>query len=224
VSQVFVTGLVLAAGGSKRLGRPKQLLPYGPGTLLEHVLGVARACDFDQRLCVLGGGGPDVREDVDLTDFTVVVNEQFGEGCSSSIAAALASVDPRTQVLVLMLGDQPGISPATVSALLAGRNGAPLAACAYADGRGHPLAFDRSVFAELSTLHGDKGVWKLLDRRAAEVIDVPVEGSIPLDVDTWEDYEAVLAHNGVAGITQPAAEPPGAHGEAHEQATAGTGR
>jgi molybdenum cofactor cytidylyltransferase len=79
-----------------------------------------------------------------------------------------------------------------VAALLAGRAGAPLAACCYEDGRGHPLAFARSTFAELEALHGDKGVWKLLDRRAADVVDVPVSGGIPLDVDTWEDYEAVL--------------------------------
>jgi molybdenum cofactor cytidylyltransferase len=192
----FVTGLVLAAGGSKRLGAPKQLLPYGAGTLLEHVLGVARKCDFDQRLCVLGGGGPDVREQVELGDFTVIVNEHFGAGCSSSIAAALGAVDERAEVLVLMLGDQPGVSAATVSALLAGRRGAPLAACEYRDGRGHPLAFDRSVFDELANLHGDKGVWKLLDRRAEEVVDVHVDGSIPPDVDTWDDYEAVLASAG----------------------------
>lgn len=190
----FVTGLVLAAGGSKRLGQPKQLLPYGDGTLLEHVLGVALAVpEFDQRLCVLGGGGPDVRGGVELSGFDVVVNEAFGEGCSSSIAAALGAIDPRAEVMVLMLGDQPGVKPEIVTALLAGRGDAPLAACGYEDGRGHPLAFARTVFAELSHLHGDKGVWKLMDRRASEVVDVPMAGTVPRDVDTWEDYEAVLA-------------------------------
>jgi molybdenum cofactor cytidylyltransferase len=58
------------------------------------------------------------------------------------------------------------------------------------------LAFSRSLFGELASLHGDKGVWKLLDRYADDAVDVPVEGPIPLDVDTWEDYEAVLAAAG----------------------------
>jgi molybdenum cofactor cytidylyltransferase len=193
----FVTGLVLAAGGSKRLGQPKQLLPYGAGTLLEHVLATARRCDYDELLCVLGGGAPDVRAEVDLHGATVIENRHFGEGCSSSIAAALSAVDGRADVLVLMLGDQPGVRADTVAALLAGRGTAPLAACAYADGRGHPLAFARSVFGELATLHGDKGVWKLLDRHPDWVTEVRIDGSIPLDVDTWEDYQAVLSEASV---------------------------
>jgi molybdenum cofactor cytidylyltransferase len=191
VASEFVAGLVLAAGGSTRLGRPKQLLPYGRSTLLGHVLDVARECPFDQRLCVVGGGAGDVLACVDFAGVEVVENPEFGEGCSSSIAAALGAVDPRAEVLVLMLGDQPGVSAATVAALLAGHAGAPLAACAYADGRGHPLAFARAVFPELAALHGDKGVWKLLDRYGPAVTDVPVGGPIPHDVDTWEDYSAV---------------------------------
>ena len=74
-----------------------------------------------------------------------------------------------------------------------GRGNAPLAACEYDDGRGHPLAFARDMFGDLSNLHGDKGVWKLMDRYADKVADVPVAGPVPRDVDTWEDYEAVLA-------------------------------
>jgi molybdenum cofactor cytidylyltransferase len=187
-----VTGLVLAAGGSSRLGQPKQLLPYGPATLLDHVLGVARRCDFDQLLCVVGGGAPGVLAAVDFAGVDVVENHAFGEGCSSSIAAALDAVDVRSEVLVLMLADQPGVTAATVTALLAGRGRAPLAACAYEDGRGHPLAFARSVFGELSALHGDKGVWKLLDRYGSAVAGVPIAGPIPRDIDTWEDYQAVI--------------------------------
>jgi molybdenum cofactor cytidylyltransferase len=99
---------------------------------------------------------------------------------------------------VLVLGDQPGVTPEAVSALIAGRGDAALAACAYEDGRGHPFAFARSVFADLQALHGDRGVWKLMDRAGAAVADVRVEGTIPPDVDTWEDYQSVLAAAGLA--------------------------
>ena len=189
----FVTGLVLGAGGSRRLGRPKQVLPYRDGTLLGHVVGVARECRFDQLLVAIGGAADDVRAGVDLAGAEVVANDAYGEGCSSSIAAALGAVDARCDVLVLMLGDQPGVGAATVAALLAGRREAPLAVCRYDDGPGHPIAFARDVFGDLAALHGDKGVWRLLDRRHADVAEVAIAGPVPIDVDTQEDYAAVLA-------------------------------
>jgi molybdenum cofactor cytidylyltransferase len=200
-AETFVTGLVLGAGGSTRLGRPKQLLPYGDRTLLDHALDTARRCGFDQLVVPIGGAADEVRERVDFSCAQVVVNYAYGEGCSSSIAAALDAVDERCEVLVLMLGDQPGVTPATVRALLEGRGDAPLAVCRYDDGRGHPLAFDRSVFAQLADLHGDKGVWRLLDERAGDVVDVPIAGTVPLDVDTPEDYQAVLAEAGYTEVT-----------------------
>jgi molybdenum cofactor cytidylyltransferase len=189
----FVSGLVLAAGGSSRLGRPKQLLPYHGVTLLDAVLQTARACAFDQLLVALGGSAAQVRSGVDLTDCQVVVNDEFSGGCSSSIAAAMGAVDPRCEALVLLLGDQPGVGARAVHALLAQRGDAPLAVCAYSDGRGHPFAFARKTFSELERLHGDKAVWKLLEERRGDVVEVPVDGPVPRDVDTWEDYEAVLA-------------------------------
>jgi molybdenum cofactor cytidylyltransferase len=192
VTDAFVTGLVLGAGGSKRLGRPKQLLSYREGTLLGHVVAVARASRFDQLIVTLGGSAGEIRAQVDLSDVDVVVNDAYGEGCSSSIATALERVDPRCEVLVLLLGDQPGVTSHTVGALLDGRGDAPLAICRYDDGRGHPIAFARSAFAALADLHGDKGVWRLLDQRAEDVREVAVAGDVPLDVDTEEDYAAVL--------------------------------
>lgn len=193
-AEPFVTGLVLAAGGSRRLGEPKQLLAYGSGTLLDHTLGTARASGFDQLLVALGGSSDEVRRQVDLSGAEVVENPDFGEGCSSSIAAGIGAVDARTEAMVLMLGDQPGVSADTVRALIAGRGeGTKLAVCRYDDGRGHPIAFGRAMFRDLAELHGDKAVWKLLDRGGDEVVEVAVPGPIPPDVDTREDYEAVLA-------------------------------
>ena len=192
LTEPFVTGLVLGAGGSKRLGRPKQLLPYAGGTLLGHVVGTARACRFDQTIVAIGASADVVRAGVDLAGVDVVVNDAYSAGCSSSIAAALAAVNPRCDVMVLMLGDQPGVTADTVATLLVGRGDASLAVCRYDDGNGHPIACARSVFPALAHLHGDKGVWRLLDERSADVVAVPIAGAIPLDVDTTEDYQAVL--------------------------------
>ena len=196
-TEPFVTGLVLAAGGSRRLGEPKQLLPYGSGTLLDHALDTARASGFDQLIVAIGGSSGEVRSRVDLSGAQVVENPDFGEGCSSSIAAGLSALDPRAELLVLMLGDQPGVTPATVRALIAGcGDGTVLAACLYDDGRGHPLAFGRGAFDDLRELHGDKAVWKLMERRSDEVVEIRVSGPIPRDVDTRADYEAVLTESG----------------------------
>jgi molybdenum cofactor cytidylyltransferase len=196
MTEAFVAGLVLAAGGSSRLGRPKQLLPYAGATLLDHTVATARACEFDQLIVALGGASEKVRSRVNLAGADVVINDGYGAGCSSSIAVAMQALDPRATTLVLMLGDQPGVVPATVRVLLAARGEAPIAVCLYEDGRGHPFAFDRTTFDDLASLHGDKAVWRMLDERAGEVEEVPVAGRVPLDVDTWADYEAVVAASG----------------------------
>jgi len=186
-----VTGLVLAAGASVRLGEAKQLLPYKGRTLLDATLDVARACGFDQLLVTLGGSAPEVRAQVDLSGAEVVENPAFSSGCGSSISAAVRAVPPAADGLVLLLGDQPGVSAAAVRRVAA--VGTPLGVCRYADGLGHPFWFRRDVFGALENLHGDKAVWKLLHSGAYEVSEVPVDGPVPIDVDTREDYERLLS-------------------------------
>jgi molybdenum cofactor cytidylyltransferase len=188
-----VSGLVLAAGKSSRLGQPKQLLPYRGTTLLDATLDVARSCGFDQLLVTVGGAWQAVQDAVDLTGVDVVVNQEFATGCSSSISAAINVVDPRSNGIVLMLGDQPGVTPDAVRRLIAGASSSPLGVCRYSDGRGHPFWFHRGVFEDLRTLHGDKAVWKLLESGRYDVADVEIDGPVPLDVDTWDDYNALLA-------------------------------
>lgn len=188
-----VAGLVLAAGASRRFGSPKQLLPYGGGVLLDAALETARNSGFDQIVLALGGAAAEVRQAVDTHDLDVVENLDYDDGCSSSIATAIPALHPQTDVLVLLLGDQPGVRPESVRRLLHGRGASGIAVCRYENGVGHPFAFARSVLPTLAALHGDKAVWKLLEHRAAEVAEVPIDGAIPLDVNTPAGYEQVLA-------------------------------
>jgi molybdenum cofactor cytidylyltransferase len=187
-----VTGVVLAAGSSRRLGTPKQLLPYRDTTVLGATLEVARGAGFDQLIVTLGGASQAVRDAVPLDRADVVVVDGFGTGCSASLRVALQQVDPRAAGIVLMLGDQPRMDPATVRRMIATGPGADIMVCRYADGVGHPFWFSRGVFDELSQLHGDKGVWKLVRSGRRPVRELAVEGPVPLDVDTWDDYRRLL--------------------------------
>ena len=187
-----ITGVVLAAGSSRRLGTPKQVLPYRETTILGATLDFARAAGFDQIIVTLSGAAQAVRDVVPLDGADVVTVDDFGTGCSASLRVALQRVDARAAGIVLMLGDQPHVAPETVQRIVAAAPGADVMVCRYADGIGHPFWFSRKVFGELSQLHGDKGVWKLVQSGRHPVHEIAVEGPVPLDVDTWDDYQRLL--------------------------------
>ena len=192
-----VTGLVLAAGGSRRLGQPKQLLPVADRTLLDATLSVVRRCGLDQIVVALGGAADAVASVVDLAGCDVVRNDAHGTDCSSSISAALPVVDPAAEGIVLLLGDQPLVRPSTVAALVAKARTVDLAVCSYDGGLGHPFWLGRALFDRLATLHGDKALWKLVDAAGDHLVSVSVPGAVPIDVDTEEDYRALLARLGL---------------------------
>ncbi len=191
-----VAAVVLAAGASRRLGQPKQVLALDGATVLDATLAVARQSGCGQVVVVLGGAADLVRAEVDLTGVEVVQNEEFGEGCATSIRTALAALPAETEGIVLLLGDQPRVRVDTISALLVSARGHAVGVCEYDDGLGHPLWFDRQMFDALEAMHGDKAVWKLVDAGDdADVFRVRIAGPVPRDVDTWGDYEAILAES-----------------------------
>jgi len=108
----FISGLILGAGASQRLGPPKQLLPFRGTTMLGWVVKQAeRATGLDELIVVLGRAADEIRDHVDFGAVRVVENPVFTEGCASSYKAGLAALNPKSQAMMIILGDQPGIQP-----------------------------------------------------------------------------------------------------------------
>ncbi len=205
---MFVTGLVLAAEGSPRLGVPRQLLAYQGGTLLGASLETARECGFDQLIVTLGTSSEQVRERVDLDGARVVESPHADTG-SSSIVPALDVVDRRTDGIVVMLGDQPGVTSATVWSLVAEVAGpaTPIGVSRYDNGRGSPCWFGRELFGELRQLRSDQDIWGVIRTGRHPVTEVDAAGNIPLRVETWEDYESLVALPDQGGPESPVVPP-----------------
>ena len=124
----FLTGLILAAGMSKRLGQPKQLLPYRGMTLLGWALAQAEASQaLDEVLLVLGHARENILSRVTLGRAQPVTNVEFSEGCAASYRAGLAAADPRAQGVMILLSDQPGVDVEAIEQVASTWRAAPLA-------------------------------------------------------------------------------------------------
>jgi molybdenum cofactor cytidylyltransferase len=188
----FISGLVLAAGTSSRLGQPKPLLPFGETTVLGRVLSQVRAAALDEIVVVLGAAAAEIRRQVDLSQVTVAENPDFAEGCASSYRTGLEALDPRAEAVAVHLADQPGVETGSIDAVLAAwrRRRSGIALASYRGRAGHPLILPRSLFASLADLRGDKAAWKIVDAHPEWVQAVPLDQPAPADLNTWEAYEA----------------------------------
>lgn len=190
-------GVVLAAGGSTRMGRPKQLLPVRGRPLLELVVAEACASTLDDVVVVLGAAADEVRAAVDLGRATVVVNPDHEQGMSTSLRAGIAALDPGVTRTVILLGDQPDLSAAVIDELLElqERSGLPAAALSF-DGLLHPpVVLDRSLWGGLLELEGDVGCRRIVRARPELVaaLAASAPGRHPVDIDTPDDYSRLLA-------------------------------
>ncbi|MBA2343952.1 MAG: nucleotidyltransferase family protein [Rubrobacter sp.] len=191
-----VVGVVLGAGKSSRFGAPKQLLPFGDSTLLGQVVKNANASVLDQVVVVLSRASGELRDSVDFGRAKVVDNTAYGTGCASSLLAGMDAAGEDCEALMLLLGDQPGVSSEFMDfALAEWRRERPWASVtSYRGELGHTFIFPRESFVELRDLHGDKAVWKLIEAYPERVSRVRIEAPLPPDVDTPEDYEHALDH------------------------------
>lgn len=184
--------MVLGAGASQRLGQPKQLLPFGGTTLLGWVVAQAQlAVALDELIVVLGRAADQVRQSVDFGAAKVVENPVFREGCASSYRTGIGALDPQSEAIMIILGDQPGIGPEIIdrAAEKWSQGKGLIALCSYRGRQGHPMIFARPLFDELVGLHGDKAAWKLVDQNPSLVQEIQFDLPFPDDINTWVDFE-----------------------------------
>ena len=192
----FISGLILGAGASQRLGPPKQLLPFRGTTMLGWVVDQAQKADgLDELVVVLGRAADKIRERVDFGAARVVENPVFAEGCSSSYRAGIGALNSRSEAIMIILGDQPGITPEIINSLAEEWRGeeASIALCSYRGRKGHPMIFAQSMFEQLKDLHGDKAAWKLVDANSAAVQEVHLDLPFPDNINTAEDFERLAS-------------------------------
>lgn len=183
--------VVLAAGGSKRLGRTKQLEPWGDTNLLSHV--VARTLEFpvDEVWVVIGHDSDRILEEADLGDAFVVENLEWEEGIASSLRVALDALTrlSRCDRALIVIGDQPDVPVETVEELMASHDveGRPVTLPKYRYNWGNPVIVDRSLWARLMSLEGDEGAKRLWQAHPEWVNEVWFSDTGPRDVDTEAD-------------------------------------
>ncbi|MFE3739566.1 NTP transferase domain-containing protein [Streptomyces sp. NPDC059134] len=203
-----VAGLLLAAGGGRRLGgRPKALLEHRGRPLVEHAAHALRTGGCAPVHVVLGASAPEVRERAVLPGAVLVDNPGWADGMGSSLRAGLASLaGTNARAVLVMLVDQPGIGAAAVARVVAAYRGpGSLVSAVYGGRRGHPVLFGADRWARIAAdATGDRGARAYL--RAHEQDIVPVECgdvALPYDIDTEED----LSH--LEQTPPPGAAPPG---------------
>src|SRR5947207_4600408 len=182
--------VILAAGGSSRFGRPKQLLNFGGTTLVRRMVDLARDAACKPVIVVVGEQKNEIAEQLRGGGATLVENENWRAGIGTSIRAGVKKVaaDANAGAVVLLLCDQPFVDAKLVRELIALRTRAnkPIVACSYDDSLGVPALFDRSCFAALLALQDSSGAKPLILANLARVTELPFSlGKI--DIDTEED-------------------------------------
>ena len=186
-----VAALVLAAGGSQRLGQPKQLLPYQEESFIRRIVRAARAAGCSPIVVVVGRDREQIFAELDDFEVTFVPNEKWKAGIGSSIRAGIKAM-PAVQAAIILACDQPYVTPTFLRQLIekqqATRKG--MIGSAYAGTVGIPALFLQDYFPDLLSLGDEQGAKTLLLSRPDEFATVKFpEGAI--DVDTWADYSGL---------------------------------
>lgn len=190
------TALILAAGASRRLGRPKQLVDWHGVPLLQAVVAEVSAWPVEAVAVVLGAHEEEILDAVDFGEAMIVVNPEWQEGIASSLRVGLDAVGRDSQVgrAFLVLGDQPHIPPDVPVGLLEGMDWSdkPAIIPKYRFQRGNPVLVDRRLWSRLMSLEGDAGAARLFQAHPEWVHEIRFDHPAPRDIDTPEDLADLL--------------------------------
>jgi molybdenum cofactor cytidylyltransferase len=192
-----LAGIVLAAGESRRMGQPKQLLPFGERTILERVVDTLLAAGVGEVVVVLGHMAERVRAVLGVRPVRAVINESYRQGMLSSVKCGVGAVGTEYDAILIALGDQPHIECAVVSEVMhAYRAGnAGIVIPRYGEKKGHPIIISLQKYREaIVNLPEDVGLNALMQEHADDVrlLDVATEDIIR-DIDVPDDYTRELA-------------------------------
>ena len=194
-----IGAVILAAGESSRLGRPKQLIEFRGKTLVRRVVDAADEAGCLPIVVVIGSDGKKVAHELEQTSAAIVENEKWRDGIGTSIRAGMQSLverRPGLDAVILLVSDQPLVETELIKQVIArhGETGKTIIASGYSRTLGVPALFDRSHFEELLTLPDDSGAKSIILSRRARVVEFPFpQGNI--DIDTLADYEKLVAQS-----------------------------
>ncbi len=189
-----IGAVILAAGGSSRLGHPKQLLKFRGDTLVRRAVRAATEAQCTPVVVVAGENGEEIERELHGTCAVLVPNSEWRHGLGTSIRCGLRQLDDSTESVVLLTCDQPLVDAAVIAELTRAqeKTGKPIVASSYANTLGVPALFDRSCFSALLSLLDESGAKSLIAARPNDVASVPFEDGA-VDIDTPEDFERLTA-------------------------------
>lgn len=185
--------IILAAGASRRLGYPKQLVEFKGRTLLQHIIDTANLFDFDARMLVLGAKAKEIKSNINSRNFQEVYNKNWEEGMGTSISKGLSEalkIEEQLDHILMLLSDQPFVTVEKIQELIRLQldNNLPATLSEYAGEVGVPAIFSKETFSELLNLKKDQGAKKLILNDKIKFETVKFEAG-NFDVDTAEDVE-----------------------------------